>query len=288
MSNRLLVCTDLDRTLVPNGPEAESPGARAHFARLVKRAEVTFVMVTGRDRSLVESAIETYDLPIPDFVVSDVGTCIYTVGPPRLWRHQADWEREIAKDWVGQTANDLQHRLRDISDLRLQESSKQNNFKLSYYTDSDVDCEQLSAMIRARLDAEQIRARLVWSIDQATNVGLLDVIPARASKFHAIESLMKSERFDEGEVVFCGDSGNDMEVLESPLPAVLVANATEDVRQEALSRAIRRGHELQLYLARGGFLGMNGFYAAGILEGIAHFHPETVGWMEFSGERPAR
>ncbi|MFZ4666042.1 MAG: haloacid dehalogenase, partial [Prochlorotrichaceae cyanobacterium] len=36
----------------------------------------------------------------------------------------------------------------------------------------------------------------------------------------------------------------------------------------------------RLYLARGGFLGMNGNYSAGILEGIAHYHPDTQQWME--------
>ena len=34
MPERLLLCTDLDRTLIPNGPQPESPGARAHFATL--------------------------------------------------------------------------------------------------------------------------------------------------------------------------------------------------------------------------------------------------------------
>ncbi len=26
-------------------------------------------------------------------------------------------------------------------------------------------------------------------------------------------------------------------------------------------------------------MGMNGNYAAGILEGIAHYHPDTIEWM---------
>jgi hypothetical protein len=34
-----------------------------------------------------------------------------------------------------------------------------------------------------------------------------------------------------------------------------------------------------LYCARGGFLGMNGNYCAGVLEGLAHYIPETREWM---------
>jgi hydroxymethylpyrimidine pyrophosphatase-like HAD family hydrolase len=38
-------------------------------------------------------------------------------------------------------------------------------------------------------------------------------------------------------MVFAGDSGNDMEVLVSDIPAVLVANAPDAVRAEATARA---------------------------------------------------
>jgi hypothetical protein len=31
---------------------------------------------------------------------------------------------------------------------------------------------------------------------------------------------------------------------------------------------------------QGDFHGMNGFYAAGILEGVAHYLPETVDWWK--------
>ena len=33
MTRRLLIATDLDRTLLPNGPQTESPGARELFGR---------------------------------------------------------------------------------------------------------------------------------------------------------------------------------------------------------------------------------------------------------------
>lgn len=81
--------------------------------------------------------------------------------------------------------------------------------------------------------------------------------------------------------VFCGDSGNDLEVLASPIPAVLVANAQPVVREFALQRAHALGCEQQLYIAKGGFKGMNGNYSAGMLEGIAHYHPNTLAWMGF-------
>ena len=112
--------------------------------------------------------------------------------------------------------------------------------------------------------------------------GLLDVLPERATKYHAIRFLMGHKGFSEQDTVFAGDSGNDLPVLSSSLRTVLVANAAEEVREEAQHLSATRGTSDSLYLARGDFLGMNGNYSAGILEGIAHFLPETLAWMDGS------
>jgi sucrose-6-phosphatase len=59
------------------------------------------------------------------------------------------------------------------------------------------------------------------------------------------------------------------------LPAVLVANAHADVATQAMEAATQNGTTKRLYLAQGGYLGMNGNYSAGILEGIRHFHADA-------------
>jgi len=281
MTDKLLVCTDLDRTLIPNGPQSESPGAREHFAHLAGRPEVTLVYVSGRHRALVEKAITNYCLPIPDFVIGDVGTTIYHVGPEQQWIRQEAWEEEIAVDWAGKSHADIKLLLNGVKDLRLQERSKQNRYKLSYYVPLQSNRERLSAIINQRFEEKGIRASLIWSIDEPVGIGLLDILPARASKHHAIHALMRMHGFSYENTVFCGDSGNDLEVLASPIPAVLVANAQPVVREFALQRAETLGCERQLYIAKGGFMGMNGNYSAGMLEGIAYYHPQTLEWMGF-------
>jgi sucrose-6-phosphatase len=50
---RLLLCTDLDRTLIPNGFQPESPSAKKRFARLAARPEICLVYVTGRHQELI-------------------------------------------------------------------------------------------------------------------------------------------------------------------------------------------------------------------------------------------
>jgi HAD superfamily hydrolase (TIGR01484 family) len=279
MTERFLICTDLGRTLIPNGPQPESSDARKRFAALAARPEITLAYVSGRHRALIEDAIVTYRLPTPDFVVADVGTTICRVGQELAWTHIEAWEEQIARDWGGHTHGELRALLKDIPALRLQERTRQNRLKLSFYLPLYVEIEELAAAIRKRLDPLGIRIRLVWSVDDISDVGLLDVLPASASRLHGIEALMRELGFTTGETVFCGDSGNDLEVLASRIPSVLVANSRPDLQDLALELAEEAGTLAQLYIAKGGFLGMNGNYAGGVLEGIAHFHPCITQWL---------
>ena len=275
---RLLLCTDLDRTLLPNGPQPESEQSRERFSLLVARQEVTLVYVTGRDRSLVQQAIKIFQIPEPDFVIADVGSSIYKISDGD-WRHWQEWDEAIDQDWQGKTHADLQASLSGFRDLRLQEYSKQNMHKLSYYVPLYIDHIALIDNISSHLEQQQIHANLVWSVDEQTSKGLLDILPASAGKRHAIEFLMQQLQFDLSETVFAGDSGNDISVMASPIHSVLVANASDDVRQHALQQAEANDQSDSLYIARGGYLAMNGNYSAGILEGVVHYLPEVEKWL---------
>ncbi len=279
MTHDVLLCTDLDRTVLPNGPQPESSIARRLLRTLARRPELTLAYVSGRHEALLKQAITEYDLPLPDFAIGDVGTTIYEVGQ-RQWRPWKEWYEEIAPDWGGRNSEDLRKLFEDIKMLSLQEEEKQNRLKLSYYAPADTRSDELVREIRDRLQSEDIQASVIWSIDEMKNIGLLDVLPAHATKLHAIRFLMKHKGFDSGQTVFAGDSGNDLPVLTSGLQAVLVKNAIDDVRKEAIRQVEAAGYRDCLYMAKGGLLGMNGNYTAGVLEGLAHFLPFTQDWLQ--------
>ncbi|MDD2881995.1 MAG: HAD-IIB family hydrolase [Rhodoferax sp.] len=270
---RLLVCTDLDRTLIPNGAQPASHGALALFRQLVRRDDVALAYVSGRHRALIEQAMVEFDLPTPDFAIADVGSTIYRVTPAG-WEPNDAWRAHIAPDWQDLTHDDLCRVLGVFPALHLQPLEKQNLHKLSYHVALAEDFQSLIREVDARLKQVHIKANLIWSIDEPAQLGLLDVLPASANKLHAIRFLMKQTGYTDHQTLFAGDSGNDLDVLLSGIPAVLVANADAQVKSW-----VAAANPDTLYVAQGGYLGMNGNYSAGILEGVAHYHPDLGAWL---------
>ena len=275
---RLLLCTDLDRTLLPNGSAPESTNARENFNRLAQHPQVTLVYVTGRHQQLVQQAINKYKLPQPNYVIADVGSTIYEISD-QTWHYQQQWEKFIDDDWQGKNINQLHNLLVEINGLQRQEESKQNTHKLSYYVTLNKNHQKIISEMKSLLQLQSIKANLIWSVDQLSNTGLLDVLPASAGKRQAIDFLMQQLKFDYSETVFAGDSGNDICVMSSPIQSVLVANAEEEVRNTAIKQAQDNHQQNTLYLAQGNFMDMNGNYSAGILEGVVHYIPQVENWI---------
>lgn len=268
-----MLCTDLDRTLIPNGTAAESPYARAHFANLVRQPHVTLAYVSGRNLEQIEEAIKTYQLPMPNFAITDVGSSIYQ-HKFSGWQSWRAWDVRIGLDWAGASAEHISSLLADVCELRLQEPEKQARHKVSFYAPLSTTATNLQQVIGQRLAQRGVRANVIWSIDEETQLGLVDILPTRAGKRQAVEFLMQARGFSREQTVFAGDSGNDLDVMLSDIPAVLVANAHPEVKAQSVTQSNNN-----LYIAQGDFLGMNGNYSAGILEGISHFRPDIGEWL---------
>jgi sucrose-6-phosphatase len=271
---RLLLCTDLDRTLLPNGAAPESAGARRLFNKLASRDDIALAFVTGRHLALVKQAIGDYDLPPPEIIVADVGTTIYRSSRAG-WRRSKSWDNHLAADWRGLSGRDIDQLVGDIAGLSRQEAAQQGKYKLSFLLPLSADSQAVLCLLQRRLHAAQIKANLVWSVDEEKETGLIDLIPHCAGKLPAIRFVMQRYGFSLQGTLFAGDSGNDFDVLQSDIPSVLVANAQPVVKQQVAS-----GKMANLHIASGGYLGMNGNYAAGILEGAAHFWPAIDVWLQ--------
>lgn len=278
----ILLCSDLDRTLLPNGAQVESPKVRNFFSQLTATEGIRLAYVSGRNEQLVKEAISKYELPEPHFVISDVGTTLYRTNG-KQWELDKNWQQEIGQDWHGGSRNDVVRLVAGLDGflLKLQEKEKQNSYKVSYYTDPQLDMMAIRNKVSALLSEHGILTSVIWSLDEKKHSGLLDILPQRASKLHAIRFLMAEEEIPETNTVFAGDSGNDLDALTSGLQAILVKNSTADVQKAALEELEAKELTDCLYIAKGDLRNMNGNYAAGVLEGLVYFFPEIEGWLEF-------
>ncbi|MFK7859871.1 MAG: HAD-IIB family hydrolase [Granulosicoccus sp.] len=272
-----LVCTDMDRTLLPNGEQPESPHARPILWHLLSTHTFALAYVSGRDLARVLDAIEEYDLRMPDVIVADVGTSLYTRDGDS-WTPSAEWESRVLKDWNGRDSCGVEAILQDINGLHNQEEDRQSLYKRSYYYSESADESRLVDSVRASLDDNGITASVVTSHDPIKKLGLLDVLPESATKREAVSYLQTSFGLANEEIMFAGDSGNDVSALCAEQPGVLVANADTPTR-EAVQNALKASHSTNTYFARGslsvaGFDSLNGNYSAGIIEGLIHFRPQ--------------
>ncbi len=270
--SEILLCCDLDRTVLPNGLQPESPHVREIFRQVIDRCDITLAYVSGRDKALLQAAIEEYDIPVPHYAIGDVGTSLYHIQDGE-WHHVQDWTQHLAQEWNEALRNRILDSVSSQPELRLQEPHKQGPFKISFYCDPQILTTTFIQQIEKRLADANTNASLIHSVDETTQTGLLDILPSRASKRHAIEFLLDYLHRSLTDTVFAGDSGNDLPVITSPIPSVLVKNALDSIKQQATQHAGELGLADACYIAQGDWLGLNGFYCAGVLEGLVHYHP---------------
>ncbi|MFV1984900.1 MAG: HAD-IIB family hydrolase [Thiohalomonadales bacterium] len=268
MTNNILICTDLDRTLIPNGDKPVSDGALEIFTTLCTSNDIQLCYVTGRNFNLTNNAISEYKLPIADFLICDVGASAYYFRNNK-YSIDSNWTNEIESDWNGMDINLIHELLDDIKDLILQEQDNQSIYKLSYYTKNKSD--DVVSEIKKRLNIINVNINIISSYDEINCIYLIDILPKSVSKLHAVNYLMEKNGDTYDNTIYSGDSGNDIEVFTSGIPSIIVKNAHRDILNQ-IDEYQNSGLALNIYIAKGDFYHLNGNYVSGILEGLSYFH----------------
>lgn len=258
-----LIATDLDRTLFPNGNQ-EYDGSMERFREIISSEDVELAFVTGRHLALIREGMEEFNTPSPAYIIAEVGTRIYD----KDYKEDTDWISYIEENTQNWALDTFKEALSGIEGLRLQEEDKQNRFKLSYYVD-DLENLQL-ASVRESIQKVCEHANIIYSIDEAHGVGLIDILPQCVDKENALEFLRKKLSLSKEQVIYCGDSGNDLQPLTAGYKAILVRNAIDEVRDEVNRVATEKQITGNIYIAKGSD-GFNGYYVSGIIEGLIHF-----------------
>ena len=262
-----ILATDLDRTLLPNGKWEPDVNAISLFNELTAAGDALVVYVTGRNLDLTEKAITEYGVRFPDVLCGDVGTSIRKYRNGR-WTFDEGWITHVKRSSPRWSADAIRAAVAEVNGMREQESEHLNQFKQSYYVDhanNERILKEVDALVKGKFDEV-----IIYSFDSQDGKGLLDFLPASATKQTALEYVAEEFGAAKEDVVFCGDSGNDIFPLTAGFCGVLVRNA-DDQLVENVKKAMNDNADLKVYFAKGDFKGLNGYYTSGVIEGADHY-----------------
>lgn len=230
--------TDIDDTLIGDDQALE------RFIEWLAqhREQIGFGVVTGRPLDSILEVFGEQELPLPDIVISSVGSEIY-YGKDLL--QDKGWAAHISYRWNRERIQEL---LTMLPFIEMQEEQAQRQYKLSYYMDPSEDS---LAQIHHSLTENRLRYTLIYSRE-----AYLDILPYRASKGKSIRYLSYKWDIPLGNIAVAGDSGNDEDMLRGEMLGIVVGNHEPELDN---LRGLRH-----IYFAKE-------TYADGILEGFQHY-----------------
>ena len=127
------------------------------------------------------------------------------------------------------------------------------------------------AMMAERLHTRPVPVQLPIGAEDAFE-GVVDLVSMKALRFEGDngEHIAEELGADMDNVVFCGDSGNDVFPLTAGFSGVLVRNA-DDQLVANVRQASDKNPKIRVYYAKGCFKDLNGYYTSGVIEGAYHY-----------------
>lgn len=222
--------TDLDGTWLP------APGEQAHLRRLERvllaRPDVVLTFATGRTFTAALEAIDRWGLHPPHHLISDVGAAVFHRTKEGGWIEDQVWADQVASAWDQPAA---EHLLAE-------------GLPASVCPQPGVaPIRRLALQVRDGGDghlAEQDLAQACWAAGLPADIlashGLyLDVLPKGVHKGSAMAYLQALQELPRP-VVGCGDSANDLGLLEaSDHPIVMLGGLADGEVPAGLTRRAR-------------------------------------------------
>jgi sucrose-6F-phosphate phosphohydrolase len=266
----MMLVSDIDGTLV--GHEPDTVVSTERFGRYWEdRAALTgsfLVYNTGRSLGQVIGLLQHLQgvLPVPDAIITAVGTKIFLLDRERGhrgtasgegWHEDLDWSRSLDDGWdleaVYQSASEVISELSEEHVKWLDDGSEHpHRIALNVHVDS-VDLVQ--HLMREKLDSRGIHYKLICS--GTMDWRYLDCVSGNAGKHAALEHMRTLYGVSIDRCVAAGDSGNDILMLEGSNPAIVVGNA----QQALVEWVVRQPQDGRIVVA-------DATLADGVLEGL--------------------
>eukprot|EP01062_Namystynia_karyoxenos_P077326 TRINITY_DN7755_c0_g1_i1.p1 TRINITY_DN7755_c0_g1~~TRINITY_DN7755_c0_g1_i1.p1 ORF type:complete len:289 (+),score=66.17 TRINITY_DN7755_c0_g1_i1:79-945(+) len=268
---RVVLCTDLDGTFLGD-PDRE----RLYNAIRTHRSQVLLIYATGRSLPDVRNRLgwnaktSTYSgptVPIPDYLICDVGTTVFDGSPPHA--PVAGTQQWIRDSW-GEAGRRVRDLLAGEAGLELQgggagwEAIEEDGTATSAaHPRERGDMCRVSYYYTAECALERVRAKVEGAGLQfiASHGRFIDVLPGGVGKGTTLLRLLRDRGVDPRLSVVAGDTCNDLSLFqvctaEGPR-GVVVGNAEQALRDALKHPSAAPG----IYFAKA-----NG--AAGVWEGL--------------------
>jgi HAD superfamily hydrolase (TIGR01484 family) len=210
-NKQFILATDLDGTFLGG-----SDNERSALYRWIesKRSDVGLIFVTGRDPQFIEQLCSENGVPLPDYVIGDVGTTIAEVikTPAKITvRPLAALEAEIATLWQD-SGEKVRALLASAAGLTLQDTPFR--YRVSYHFDPKTYDGEAERLVRDNGFDPLISADCFF-----------DVLPPGVSKGPSLRRLLKHLTIADPAVLVAGDTLNDLSLFETGLRGVAVQNS---------------------------------------------------------------
>jgi hydroxymethylpyrimidine pyrophosphatase-like HAD family hydrolase len=291
---RFMLVTDLDGTLVGDGPEADAATAafRDYWDGRGRLAGGVLVFNTGRSIGSVMSLLKEKAalMPIPDVIVTAVGTKIFrrrirtdprapqtpllrprgaplsaeasgTPMPPAWdessWEMDADWCTLLDEGWRLEAAQGAAQAVIEAmaGSTHWLDRGTEHPHRVSLAVRAEA-LEGACSRLRQGLADASCRAKIIVSGNGEWRY--VDAVAPLAGKYAATEAVARTAGVPLARTLAAGDSGNDLDMLGGRCYAVVVGNAQPDLAAWALAQR-----------QDGRIVNASAYTAAGVLEGLA-------------------
>lgn len=204
-----MLATDLDGTLV--GDKVALQNLLHYYDKALP--DIALVYITGRHYHSAMSLIDSEALPMPDILITDLGTTIYTSSKLTI---DDNWQKKMASKWQ---PNEIIKLSKELPSLKRQ--SLPNTDRISFTVDND---SEVVREFGTRLRDNNIAHKLVYSSNRD-----VDILPENSGKGNALVYVLNNFACKDVKVLVAGDSGNDLEMLSLGYPSVVVGNAQSEL-----------------------------------------------------------
>lgn len=231
----MLLATDLDGTFLAGDPEDRL----SLYQTIAAHPEIKLAYVTGRSLEAVLPLLADPTLPMPDYIIADVGATLVhgdSLQPIQPLQNAVDalWPGESQ---VASAIQDFNLERQDVPQVR----------RCSYFcTPEQAAAPELQAI------ADSLGCDLLYS-----DARYLDFLPKGVNKGSSLTALVEWLELDDDQVLAAGDTLNDMSMLSTKFHGVCVGKSEPALLEATIH------HSRTLHAQRSG--------CGGILEAFAHF-----------------